>query len=129
MNRSVLVALLVAGFGATGKCGGFTPAEQDLINRGLTMEVYRPDSEVSHDIETIHGSKGSGPILVFIFDRADAESARKAGRNLALAGIPAKDAEGSLLREANAKYPNKPFFVKCFMHEAAAAFNAGKQNR
>jgi hypothetical protein len=129
MKRSVVriaVALLVAGFATTGKCDGFTPAEHDLINRGLTMEAYRPDSEVSHEIETIHGSKGSGPILVFIFNRADAESARRAGRNLALAGIPAKDAERSLLQQANAKYPNKPFFVKCFMHEAASAFNEGK---
>ena len=126
MKRSVLriaVALLVAAFATTGKCGGFAPAEQELINRGLTMEAYRPNSEVNHEIETIHGSKGSGPILVFIFGRAEAESARSAGRRLAAAGNTATDAERELLQEANAKYPHSPFFVKCFMHEAADAFN------
>jgi hypothetical protein len=129
MNKSVLrivVALLVAGFAAKGNGGGFTQAEQDLINRNLTMEVYRPNSEVSHNIETVHGAKGSGPILVFIFDRAEVESARNEGHKLAATGYTAKDAERVLLQEANAKYPRSPFFVKCFMHEAADAFNAGK---
>ena len=90
------------------------------------MEAYRPDSDVSHDIETVHGSKGSGPILVFIFDRAQAESAQSAGRKLAAAGYTAPDAERVLLQQANEKYPHSPFFIKCFMHEAADAFNAGK---
>jgi hypothetical protein len=129
MKRSILriaVVLLVAVFAATENGDGFTQAEQDLINRGLTMEVYRPDSAVSHEIETIHGSKGSGPILVFIFCRADAEAARKAGHNLAAAGVTATDAERALLQAANAKYPQRPFFVRCFMREAAHAYNAGK---
>jgi hypothetical protein len=126
MNRSVLIvaaALVVASFATTGNCDGFTPAEQELINRGLTMEAYRPNSEASHEVETIHGSKGSGPILVFIFGRAEAEIAQSAGRKLAAAGDTATDAERVLLQEANAKYPHSPFFVKCFMHEAADAFN------
>ena len=122
----IAVALLVAGFATTGNCDEFTQAEQDLINRGLTMEVYRPDSGVSHEIETIHGSKGSGPILVFIFGRADAESARNAGHKLAAAGDTATDAERVLLQEANAKYPHRPFFVRCFMREASHAYNSGK---
>jgi hypothetical protein len=129
MSRSVMriaVALLVVGFAATGNCDGFTQAEQDLINRGLTMEAYRPESEVSHEIETIHGSKGSGPILVIIFGRAEAESARNAGHKLAAAGRTATDAERVLLQEANAKYPYRPFFVRCFMREASHAYNSGK---
>ena len=129
MNKSVLrivVAVLVAGFAAKGNGGGLTQAEQDLINRNLTMEVYRPDSEVSHKIETVHGAKGSGPILVFIFGRAAAEAARNAGHKWAAAGYTTTDAERVLLQEANAKYPHSPFFVKCFMTEAAGAFNAGK---
>ena len=128
MNRSVLriVVALLAGFAAKGNGGGFTQAEQDLINQNLTMEVYRPDSEASHKIETVHGAKGSGPILVFIFGRAEAESARNAGHKLAAAGYTATDAERVLLQEANEKYPRSPFFIKCFMHEAASAFNAGK---
>lgn len=129
MNRGILriaVALLVAAFVTTGRCDGFTQAEQDLISRGLTMEAYRPDSEVNHEIETIHGSKASGPVLVFIFGRADAESARSAGREVAAAGDTATDAEHQLLQEANAKYPHRPFFVRCFMYEASNAFNSGK---
>jgi hypothetical protein len=129
MNRSILrivVALLVAGLAAKGNGGGFTEAEQNLINQNLTMEVYRPGSEVSHNIETVHGAKGSGPILVFIFGRREAESARDAGHKLAATGYTATDAERVLLHEANAKYPRSPFFVKCFMREAAGAFNAGK---
>jgi hypothetical protein len=123
--KSVIIAvtMLVAGVAAKGNEAGFTPAEQDLINRGLTMEAYRPNSEVSHEIETIHGAKGSGPVPVFIFGQAQAESARSAGSKLAAAGETATDAERELLQEANAKYPHSPFFVKCFKHEAADAFN------
>ena len=130
MKRSVLaiiaVALVVTGFAATGNCDEFTPAEQDLVKKGLTMEAYRPDSEVSHEVETIHGSKGSGPILVFIFGRGAAEAARSAGHKAAAAGYNAPDAERVLLGQARAKYPQSPFFVQCFMREAAAAYNAGK---
>ena len=130
MNKSVLrivVAVLVAGFAAKGNGGGLTQAEQDLINRNLTMEVYRPDSEVSHNIETVHGAKGSGPILVFIFGRAEARS-RLGTRGISWPQQATRrtDAERVLLQEANAKYPHSPFFVKCFMTEAAGAFNAGK---
>ena len=130
MKRSVLaiiaVALVVAGLATRGNCDGFTPAEQELIKKGLTMEAYRPDSEVSHAIETIHGSKGSGPILVFIFGRGAAEAARSAGHKAAAAGYNAPDAERVLLGRARAKYPNSAFFLQCFMREAATAYNAGK---
>ena len=130
MKRSVLaiiaVAVVVTGLATRGNCDGFTPAEQELIKKGLTMEAYRPDSEVSHEIETIHGSKGSGPILVFIFGRGAAEAARSAGHKAAAAGYNAPAAERILLQEANAKYPHSPFFVQCYMREAATAYNAGK---
>ena len=130
MKRSVsaiiAVAVVVTGFAATGNCDEFTPAEHELIKKGLTMEAYRPDSEVSHEVETIHGSKSSGPILVFIFGRGAAEAAQSAGHKAAAAVETATDAERELLQEANAKYPNSAFFVQCFMREAATAYNAGK---
>ena len=130
MKRSVsaiiAVAVVVTGFAATGNCDEFTPAEQELIKKGLTMEAYRPNSEVGHEIETIHGSKGSGPILVFIFGRGAAEAARSAGHKAAAAGYNAPDAERVLLGQARTKYPNSAFFVQCFMREAATAYNAGK---
>ena len=130
MKRSVsaiiAVAVVVTGFAATGNCDEFTPAEQELIKKGLTMEAYRPDSEVSHEVETIHGSKGSGPILVFIFGRGAAEAARSAGHKAATAGYNAPDAERVLLGQARAKCPRSPFFVQCFMREAATVYNARK---
>ena len=130
MKRSVLaiiaVALVVAGLATRGNCDGFTPAEQELIKKGLTMEAYRRDSEVSHEIETIHGSKGSGPVVVLIFGRVEAEAARSAGHKAAAAGYNAPDAERELLGQARVKYPRSPFFVQCYLREAATAYNTGK---
>ena len=130
MKRNVLAiiaaAVVLTGLTTRGNCDGFAPAEQELIKKGLTMEAYRPDSEVSHEIETIHGSKGSGPVVVLIFGRVEAEAARSAGHKAAAAGYNAPDAERVLLGRARAKYPNSAFFLQCFMREAAAAYNAGK---
>jgi hypothetical protein len=87
------------------------------------MEVIRPGEHSGHRIMTITGSKGSGPVLAFVFGMEDAQAARKAGRRMAAKGYAADVAERELLEEARAKYHGSNLFVKAYMFEASNAYN------
>lgn len=122
--KTTLAILFIAGFAASAHCGNLTRQEQALLDKGLTMELYRPTERSGHRIEIITGSKGSGPVLAFVFGIEDAEAARKSGEQMAAMGYSARVAEQHLLAAAGARYHDDNFFVHCFMHEASTAYNA-----
>jgi hypothetical protein len=124
--KSNLTILLFLGLATKAFCGDFTPQEQALIAQGLVVEVKRLDQHSGHQAGIIHGSKGSGPVEMFIFGMEDAAAARKAGLQMAQKGYGPDEAVKRLLEEARAKYGNHRFFVKCFMDEAANAYNSTK---
>jgi hypothetical protein len=124
--KSKLAFFVTVGLAAKAFGGGFTPEEQALIARGLVMEVRRLDQHSGHEIDIIHGSKGSGPVEVFIFGMEDAALARKAGLEMSQKGYGPDEAVKHLLAEARARYGDRRMFVKFWMDEAANSYNATK---
>ena len=122
--KTTLAILFIAGFAVSGHCGRFTPEEQALLQKHLVMEVYRPNEHSGHRIETITGSKGSGPVLTFVFGREDAQIAIRAGREVST--LPSDVAQRRLLAAAASRYPGHEFFIHCFMNVAADAYNSTK---
>jgi hypothetical protein len=124
--KRTLMAILVGGVVASAQCGQLTPEEQALMDRHMIVEVHLSEQPSGHKIVVIKGPKGSGPVLMFNFGREDDEIARKAGLEMASKGYPPQSAVNGLLVEARRRYPNSPFFVRCFMNEAANAYNSRK---
>ena len=125
MNTKLTI-LLCAAFAVSAHCGQLSPEEQALFDRHLVVEVIRPGEHSGHHIETMTGSKGSGPALVFVFGQEDVEAARKSGLEMAAKGLGPDAAVQHLLAEAREKYHGDKFFTKCFMDEAANAYNSTK---
>ena len=122
--RTTLLIVLVAGFASSAQCGEFTAQEQALLEKHLIMESYRPNEHSGHRIETVIGSKGSGPVLTLIFGMEDSEIAKKAGREVA--ALPPDVATKRLLAAAQSRYPGNAFFIQCFMNVSADSYNIGK---
>jgi hypothetical protein len=124
--KTKLAVLILAGFSVSAHCGELTAQEQALLNKGLFAERCDPSEHSGRHIETIHGSKGSGPALVVVFGQEDFERAKMAGQAMAAKGLTPDSAVQHLLAEANARYHGDKLFTKTFMDEAANAYNAQK---
>jgi hypothetical protein len=102
------------------KAGDLTPEEQALVDKGATMQMYKPDEHSRHfiahldavqDHETGKTAKieNPQPVLCFVFGMEDAEPARKEGRSMAEFHYSRAQAEQFLYLEGWDKY-HGPFF-------------------
>jgi hypothetical protein len=121
-----LTIILLLSLAAKGSCGNFTPQEQALIAQGLVVEVRQLNRHSGHEIEIIHGPKGSGPVEALIFGMEDISAARKAGLEMSQKGYVPDEAVKHLLQQAQARYGKHNVFVKWYMDEAANSYNATK---
>ena len=123
--KTTLAILFIASFAVWAQCGGFTPEEQALLDKGAVMKVRLLSQHSGHQIGIAHLPKGDVRVLMFVFGFEDAESARKAGRDMVARGYSPDDAVRRLLAEAQERYHGDKMFIKYYMDEAANAYNAG----
>jgi hypothetical protein len=110
-----------------------TPEEQALVNKGATMEMYKPDEHSRHFIARIDAVQDSKtgkprkienptPVLCFVFGMEDAKPAREEGRSMAEFHYSRSQAEQFLFAEGWDKYHDR-FFTRCYVQEGEGAYD------
>ena len=110
-----------------------TPEEQALINKGATMEMYKPDEHSRHFIVHItavrdgktgkpRNSKAPDAAVCFVFGMEDAKPAREEGRSMAEFHYGRAQAEQFLFAQGWDKYHDR-FFTRCYVQEGEDAFD------
>jgi hypothetical protein len=110
-----------------------TSEEQALVDKGATMEMYKPDEHSRHFIvhitavtdgktgQTGH-PKAPDTAVCFVFGMEDAEPARKEGRSMAEFHYSRSQAEQFLFAQGWDKYHDR-FFTRCYVQEGEDAFD------
>jgi hypothetical protein len=108
--------------------------EQALVNKGMTMEMYKPDEHSRHFVAHIYAvtdpktgktskmASNSRPVLCFVFGIEDAQPARNEGRSMAECQYTPAQAHEFLFAEAWDKYHDR-FFTRCYVQEGENAYN------
>ena len=115
------------------KADDLTPEEQALVNKGATMEMYKPDEHSRHFIAHLSEVEDSKtgkmrkvenptPVLCFVFGMEDAEPARKEGQSMAEFHYSRSQAEQFLFAEGWDKYHDR-FFTRCYVQEGENAYD------
>jgi hypothetical protein len=136
MNKRPLRLLLItaASFLAIGssQADKFTKEEQALLNKNLTMEMYKPDEHSRHFIGNISSTDPrtdkeravptkSQPVVCFVFGMEDAKPARDEGRSMAECKYTPQQAHEFLFAQGWDKYHDR-FFTRCYVQEGEAAY-------
>jgi hypothetical protein len=115
------------------KADDFTPEEQALLNKGATMEMYKPDEHSRHFIADITAvtdgktgqalnTKNPSRVLCFVFGMEDAEPAREQGRSMAEFQYSPSQAHEFLFAQGWDKYHDR-FFTRCYVQEGEKAYD------
>ena len=110
-----------------------TLEEQALVNKGATMEMYKPDEHSRHFIAHItavmdgktgktRNTKAPDAVICFVFGMEDAEPARTEGRSMAEFHYHRSQAEQFLFAQGWDKYHDR-FFTRCYVQEGEDAFD------
>jgi len=138
-KRSLRLLLISAAFCvalSSSKADKFTREEQALLDKNLTMEMYKPDEHSRHFVAHIDSvadpktgekrkiSKDAQGVLCFVFGMEDAQPARAQGRSMAECHYSPEQAHEFLFAQGWDKYHDR-FFIRCYVQEGEAAYNAG----
>ena len=134
--RKPLRLLTIAAVSLTladhSNAAGFSKEEQALINKGMTMQMYKPDEHSRHFIVHIASATDpktgkainvnkSQPVLCFVFGLEDAQPAREQGKSMAECHYTASQAHEFLFAQAWDKYHDR-FFTRCYVQEGENAY-------
>jgi hypothetical protein len=109
-----------------------TKEEQALINKGMTMEMYKPDEHSRHFIAHISATdprtegtqkaaKNSPAVVCFVFGIEDAQPAREQGKSMAECKYTPQQAHEFLFAQGWDKYHDR-FFTRCYVQEGEDAY-------
>jgi hypothetical protein len=137
-DKAQLRALLImtAAFIASNSSHAdtLTAEEQALVDKGATMEMYKPDEHSRHFIARIDSAtdpqtgktrkipKDSQAVLCFVFGIEDAEPAREQGRSMAEFRYTSSQAHEFLFAQGWDKYHDR-FFTRCYVQEGENAYD------
>ena len=105
-----------------------TKEEQDLVDKGAIMQMYKPDEHSRHFIAHIDSAtdpqtgktrkipKDSQQVVCFVFGIEDAEPAREQGRSMAEFHYSPSQAHEFLFAQGWDKYHDR-FFTRCYVQE------------
>jgi hypothetical protein len=111
-----------------------TREEQALVDKGLFMEMYKPDEHSRHFIAHIESAtdpqtgkprkiaKNSQAVVCFVFGIEDAEPARKEGQSMAECRYSPSQAHEFLFAEGWDRYHDR-FFTRCYVQEGEDAYD------
>jgi hypothetical protein len=111
-----------------------TKEEQDLVEKGAIMQMYKPDEHSRHFIAHIDSAKDpqtgktrkipkdSQKVVCFVFGIEDAESAREQGRSMAEFHYSSSQAHEFLFAQGWDKYHDR-FFTRCYVQEGENAYD------
>ena len=138
MNRRPLRLLLIIAAAfitiSSSNADKFTKEEQTLINKGMTMQMYKPDEHSRHFIAHIDSATDpktgkeravnkSQALVCFVFGMEDAQPAREQGRSMAEFKYTPQQAHEFLFAQGWDKYHDR-FFTRCYVQEGEAAYEA-----
>ena len=131
--RHLAVATICLIYSHTGNAESFTKEEQALINKGMTMEMYKPDEHSRHFIahidsvtdpktgETRKTAKNPQLLVCFVFGMEDARPARDEGKSMAECHYTHDQAHEFLFAQGWDKYHDR-FFTRCYVQEGENAY-------
>jgi hypothetical protein len=111
-----------------------TKEEQDLVDKGAIMQMYKPDEHSRHFIAHIDSAtdpqtgktrkipKDSQKVVCFVFGIEDAEPAREQGRSMAEFHYSPSQAHEFLFAQAWDKYHDR-FFTRCYVQEGENTYD------
>jgi hypothetical protein len=111
-----------------------TKEEQDLVDKGAFMQMYKPDEHSRHFIAHIDSAtdpetgktrkipKDSQKVVCFVFGIEDAEPAREQGRSMAEFRYSPSQAHEFLFAQGWDKYHDR-FFTRCYVQEGENAYD------
>jgi hypothetical protein len=111
-----------------------TKEEQDLVDKGAIMQMYKPDEHSRHFIAHIDSAtdpqtgkarkipKDSQKVVCFVFGIEDAEAAREQGRSMAEFHYSSSQAHEFLFAQGWDKYHDR-FFTRCYVQEGENAYD------
>jgi hypothetical protein len=119
--------------------GDLTSEEQALVDKGSTMQMYKPDEHSRHFIARIDSVTdpktgktrkiaNPQPVLCFIFGMEDAEPARREGRSMGEFHYTRPEAEQFLFAQGWDKYHDR-FFTRCYIQEGENAYDKALKSR
>ena len=126
---AVAICLICSDFSTAGD---FTREEKALIEKRMTMEMYKPDEHSRHFIAHISATdprtdatqktaKNSPTVVCFVFGIEDAQPAREEGKSMAECKYTSQQAHEFLFAEGWDKYHDR-FFTRCYVQEGEAAY-------
>jgi hypothetical protein len=141
--RKPLTLLAIAVSGLTlvhnAVAAGFSKEEQALVNKGMTMEMYKPDEHSRHFI--VHIASATDPktgkainvnksqaIVCFVFGIEDAQPAREEGKSMSECHYTPEQAHEFLFAEGWAKYHDR-FFTRCYVQEGENAYQTAVKSQ
>ena len=130
--RLLIITAIYITWSDFSNATGFTKEEQALINKGMTMEMYKPDEHTRHFIAHItktdprteatpQPAKNSPGVVCFVFGMEDAQPAREEGRSMAECKYTPQQAHEFLFAEGWGKYHDR-FFTRCYLQEGEHAY-------
>jgi hypothetical protein len=111
-----------------------TKEEQDLVDKGAIMQMYKPDEHSRHFIAHIDSAtdpqtgktrkipKDSQKVVCFVFGIEDAEPAREQGRSMAEFHYSPSQTHEFLFAQGWDKYHDR-FFTRCYVQEGENAYD------
>ena len=124
-TRTLLLTAVV--FAATAKfsaAGDLTPEEQALVDKGATMQMYKPTEHSRHFIAQIDGKDNAKiPVVCFVFGMEDAKPAQEEGKSMAEFHYTRAEANQFLFAEAWDRYHDR-VFTRCYVQEGEKAYDA-----
>jgi hypothetical protein len=136
MNKRPLRLLLISAVFITissSEADKFTKEEQALLDKGRTMQMYKPDEHSRHFIARIESaadpktgekrtiSKDAQAVLCFVFGMEDAQPAREQGRSMAEFHYTPQQVHEFLFAQGWDKYHDR-FFTRCYVQEGEDAY-------
>lgn len=130
--RLLAVTAICLTFPEIGNANSFSKEEQALINKGMTMEMYKPDEHSRHFIahiasatdpktgKALNVNKSQG-VVCFVFGMEDAKPARDEGKSMAEFKYSPQQAHEFLFAEGWDKYHDR-FFTRCYVQEGESAY-------
>jgi hypothetical protein len=126
--------ITAASFAAidSSEAGKFTKEEQALINKGMTMQMYKPDEHSRHFVAHIDSATDpktgkeravdkSQALVCFVFGMEDAQPAREQGKSMAEFHYTPQQAHEFLFAQGWDKYHDR-FFTRCYVQEGEEAY-------
>lgn len=130
--RLFVVAMVCLACPRTGIADSFSKEEQALINKGMSMEMYKPDEHSRHFVariasatdpktgKALNVNKSQG-VVCFVFGIEDAKPARDEGKSMAECHYTSSQAHEFLFAQGWDKYHDR-FFTRCYVQEGENAY-------